>query len=120
MRFKTIIELRAEAKNKSEALEIVEEYLSGNITTGVYMRCITKPVCSAAKVACIAVLSIVAIGTVLLVSSVKHPQVSIRTLSGISAVQPPLNTSVSANHSAEFKKEWEERHTREALDLIRR
>ena len=37
MKYRTVIEVVTEAKDKSEAIEIVGEYLSGDILSGVQM-----------------------------------------------------------------------------------
>ena len=42
--FKTIIELVTIAEDKHEATDIAGEYLRGNISNGVSMRCSTYPV----------------------------------------------------------------------------
>ena len=58
------------------------------------------------------------IAGIVLGSYIKHPQIMLRTIPGISAVQPPLKTSSIAKMSSEFKKEWQERQTKEALSQI--
>ena len=120
MRFKTVIKLVSEAQDKSEALDVVEEYLAGNIVSGVDMKCVTKPVCSKAKIAGVAALSVVVIAGVLLGSHIKHPQNILQTVSGVSAVQPPLKTSNIAKISPKFKEEWQNKETEEALIQIKK
>ena len=44
MKYKTTIEIVADAGDKSEAMEIAGEYLSGNLISGVRMKCRTNPV----------------------------------------------------------------------------
>ena len=120
MRFKTVIKIVSDAKDKSEALDLVEDYLSGNISSGVDMKCATRPVYSAAKMAGVAAISLVAIIGIIFASNIKHPQDILQRLPGVSAVQPPLKTSSAAKTGAEFKKEWQDRQTKEALDRITR
>lgn len=118
MRFKTIIELKAEAKNKFEAYEIVEEYLAGNIVSGVDMKCVTKPVVNPVKVAGIAMITLAILAGIIIAAQMKHPMSIISSLPGVSAVQPPLKTSVSPRVSDDFKKEWQDMQTKEALSRI--
>jgi hypothetical protein len=119
MRFKTTIKLVSDANNKNEALDLVEEYLAGNIVSGVDMRCVTKPVYSNAKIAGVAVISLAIVAGIFLSSYIKHPQNIFQALPGVSAVQPPLKTSNMAHQkSSNFKEEWNDRQTKEALDQI--
>lgn len=120
MRFKTIIQISSEAENKAEALEVVEEYLAGNLVSGVNMKCRTKPVHTARNAACavVAVLFITA-GLLFTIQS-RQPQNLFRAIPGTSAVQPPLKTSNADEASLQFKKEWQDRQTREALEYIKR
>lgn len=118
MRFKTTIKLVSDARDKSEALELVEEYLSGNIVSGIDMKCVTKPVCSKTKMVSLAALSLLIIAGIVLGSYIKQPQIMLHTIPGISAVQPPLKTSNMSRMSPEFKKEWEERQNKEALSQM--
>lgn len=120
MRFKTNIRLISEAQDKSEALDLVEEYLAGNIVSGVDMKCVTRPVCSKAKMAGIAALSLLIVAGILLGSHIKHPQRLLQVIPGVSAVQPPLKTSNIAKMKSEFKQDWQDRQTKEALDQIKR
>ena len=120
MRFKTTIQLVSDAQDKSEALDLVEEYLAGNIVSGVDMRCVTKPLHSKAKIAGMAVILLAVVAGIFAGSYIKHPQNILRTIPGVSAVQSPLKTSNITHRSPEFKKEWQDRQTKEALDQIRR
>jgi len=43
-RYRTIIELVTEAEDRHEATDLAGEYLRGNISDGVSMRCSTYPV----------------------------------------------------------------------------
>jgi hypothetical protein len=118
MRFKTTIQLVSDAQDKHEALDLVEEYLAGNIVSGVDMRCVTKPVCNTANVVGVAAISLAIIAGICIGAYTKHSQNMIQTIPGASAVQSPLKTSDAK--SPEFKKEWQDQQTKEALDQIRR
>ena len=118
MRFKTVIKIVSDANDKNEALDLVEDYLSGNISSGVDMKCVTRPVYSAAKMAGAVAISLIAIIGILFASNIKHPQNILQRLPGVSAVQSPLKTSTAAKTGTEFKKEWRDRQTKEALDKI--
>jgi len=119
--YKTKIEITAPAASKDEAMEIVGDYLSGNIVSGIDMRCSTKRVRfydnSAAKA--MALLVVVGIGFLYTVKAVPHTQLSVSTCQ-TAAVQAPLKTSNVAKQEADFKKEWEEKQIREALDFIKK
>ena len=119
MRFKTTIKILTEAQNRNEAVEIVDEYLSGNLMSGVDMRCSTKPVTSKAKIAGVLMVSIAIIAGVFFTTQVREPQNLFRNTSGVSAMQPPLNTSPTDKKSADFKEKWETRQLSEALDYIK-
>ncbi len=120
MKFKTVIKLVSDARDKGEAIDLVDDYLSGNIVSGVDMKCVTKRVHSPAKIvgACALVLAITA--GVVVSSNTKHSQNILQTVPGVSAVQPPLKTSNIANKSPEFKDKWQECQTKEALSQITR
>ncbi len=121
MKYKTNIEITSEASNKDEAMEIVGDYLSGNIVSGIRMKCISKPVRfynhTAAKAA-IVVLFV----TLGFLSGIKaRPQHGFAgPTHQMAAVQPPLKTSDSSKSDLEFKKDWEEKQTREALNFIKK
>ena len=116
MKYKTTINITSEARDRDEALDIVEDYLAGNLRTGVDMNCATRPVCNSAKITCAIALSLVVIGAVVVPTQLKIPQSPIQSSPAISAVQPPLNTD---RVGADFKKRWEERQTKKALDYIK-
>lgn len=119
MRFKTTIKIVTDAQDRNEAVEIVDEYLSGNLMSGVDMRCTTAPVTSKAKVAGVLMVSIAIIAGVFFATQVKQPQALFRNISGVSAVQPPLKTSAVDKKSEQFKEKWEARQLSEALDRIK-
>lgn len=120
MRFKTTIQLVSDARDRSEALDLVEEYLAGNIVSGVDMKCVTRPLCSKAKVAGMAAILLAIVAGIFAGSQIKHPQNILQTIPGASAVQSPLKTSDITHRSPEFKEEWRDRQTKEALDQIKR
>jgi len=119
MKFKTTIKILTEAQNRNEAVEIVDEYLSGNLISGVDMRCSTKPMTSKAKIAGVLMVSIAIIAGIFFTTQVKQPQALFQNISGVSAVQPPLTTSAADKKSADFKDKWEARQLSEALNYIK-
>jgi hypothetical protein len=122
MKYKTTIELITEAKDKNEAVEIAGEYLSGNIISGVQMKCLSKPVALYnGKVVCtIAVtLALVIVGFVVTLQS-KAPQSLVSNTAAISAVQPPLKTVADSKKSVDFKKQWEAKQNKQILDYIKK
>lgn len=120
-KYRTKIEITSEATNKDEAMEIVGDYLSGNIFSGIEMKCVTKPVCfynqTTAKT--ILVILLVALG---FVSGIKINPTSnfTGTTCQMAAVQPPLKTSDAGKHISAFKKAWEAKQSRQVLDYIKK
>ncbi len=117
MKYKTTINITSEARNRDEAIDIVDEYLAGNLRSGVDMKCATRPECTAVKVTCAVALSLVIVGVIIFPIHLKTPQLIVPNVSGISAVQAPLKTD---KKNVEFKKEWETRQTKEAIEYIKR
>jgi hypothetical protein len=120
-KYKTRIEITALAEDKDEAMEIVGDYLSGNIMSGIDMKYTTRQVHfydhRAAKVAVVMLL----IGTAFLFSARTSLQTHLNIgTCQMAAVQPPLKTSNVSANEAKFKKEWEEKQTREALNFIKK
>lgn len=119
-KYKTKIEITSPAANKDEAMEIVGEYLSGNIASGIEMKYTTKQVHfydhSAAKV--LAVVLLISSGFLFSVKTPAiGPHLNIPTCQ-MAAVQPPLKTSNVSKDEARFKKDWEEKQTHEALSFV--
>ena len=119
MKYKTTIEIVAEAEDRDEAMEIAGEYLSGNLISGVDMRCVTKPVYRSNIVGVVAI-SLAIVAGILVGSHFKHPQSMIQTIPGASAIQTPLKTSAVTYSNPGFKEEWQDRQTKEALERISR
>jgi len=121
MKYKTTIQISTEAENKKEAMEIVGEYLSGNIASGIEMRYFTRPANSYSKAAigALVVVTLVA-GGLFSTMLVRHPQQLSSCASGFNAVQPPLKTFDAAKKkNSNFKTEWEKRQITEALNRIK-
>jgi len=121
MKYKTNIEITSDAANKDEAMEIVGDYLSGNIASGIDMKYATRSVRfynnPAAKIVAIALLM-----TVGFFSGVKAKQqqsFSVNTCQ-MAAVTPVLKTSDANKNDMRFKKEWQEKQTTEAINFIKR
>ena len=121
MKYKTTIEIISEAEDKSEAMEIVGEYLSGNIVSGVEMKCLTKRSHTYNKtVLSVLVISAVVLTAILTTVHTRSTYNSTPSLTGTDAIQPPLKTSTSARYDTRFKKAWETKKTQEALSYIKR
>ncbi|MDD5496236.1 MAG: hypothetical protein PHP46_03945 [Candidatus Omnitrophica bacterium] len=120
MKYRTKIEIITEAEDKNEAVDLVGEYLSGNVITGIDMKCSTTPVQAyRKKVMTIALLGIVFVGTVFFSANIRPSYNSAHHIIGSNAVQPPLKTSIMEKHNSEFKKQWEAEQTRGALNSIK-
>jgi hypothetical protein len=120
MKYKTNIEITSDAVSKDEAMEIVGDYLSGNIASGIDMKCATRQVRfynnPAAKVTALALLI-----TIGFFSGVKaKPQLSLPVnMCQMAAVTPPLKTSDANKNDMRFKREWQEKQTTEAINYIK-
>lgn len=120
MKYRTTIEIVSEAKDKNEAMEIVGEYLSGNITSGVHMKCLTDPVNSYARIIVTTLLFLALLGGSIFSALYTRPgATAVPSVPGVSAIQPPLKTSAADKKSADFKKEWQTRQVKEAINLSR-
>jgi len=121
MKFRTTIQIVAEAKDRNEATEIAGEYLSGNLATGVDMKVRTAPVRNNGKYAAVAIIVLIVAGIFMVHGSdLRQSNNFAYSVPGNSVIQPPLKTSSQADKSVHFKDEWRSRHTKEALDSIKR
>jgi hypothetical protein len=121
MKYKTNIEITSEASNKDEAMEIVEDYLSGNIVSGIRMKCVSKPVRFYNHSAVKAAIVVLFVTLGFLSGTKARPQHGFTSPTcQMAAVQPPLKTSDSGKSELAFKKGWEEKQAREALDYIKK
>lgn len=121
MKYKTVIEITSEANDKNEAVDIAGEYLSGNISSGVKMNCATHPLhyYSVKVVGVAAVMLLLIVGS-LSISYLKPSGTSAQSFTPISAIQPPLKTSIEDKKNADFKKEWNSKQSKEILDYIKK
>ncbi len=116
MKYRTVIEIITEAKDKHEAMDIAGEYLNGGIETGVRMKCRTalfRPYILL-RAGFFFTLACALLGTVSL-RYFKNSAGVFRGASNTSAIQPPLKTS----EEAAFKGKWQEEGTRKALEYIK-
>jgi len=123
MKYKTTIKLITDARDKNEAMEIAGEYLSGNLMTGIDMKCRTTSLRNNRLLRAGVTLSVALVFGLLTVhlSYTKHSQKSlIQNLPGDSVIQPPLKTSSAAKKDSDFKREWQAKHAQEALDSIKK
>lgn len=120
MRYRTVIEVVTEARDKSEAMEIVGDYLSGDVLSGVRMKYSTSAVNGVKKAAItITALSLMLVGGLISMYVTKPIGDGTPSAAGMSAVQPPLQTQVLHIRDAQFKAEWQDEHNKEALRKIR-
>ena len=121
MKYKTTIEIISEAENKDEAIEIAGEYLSGNLVSGIEMKCLAKPARSISR-NILSIIIVCGVMTTLAFSAfhIKSSAPSTSAFSGAGAIQPPLRTSAVNKYDVDFKKAWQVEETREALDYIKR
>ena len=121
MRYKTIIEIVSDANDKNEAMEIVGEYLSGNIVSGVAMKCHTKTAYKSNRNIIAVVMATLVVSICALTAIHLKPAQNISlNAPGIGAIQPPLRTSAADKNNSKFKKVWQTKQTQEALNYIKR
>lgn len=122
MKYKTTIEIVSDAQDKNEAMEIAGEYLSGNIMSGVRMKCRAKPVTyyKVRAVAGVAVIALMVAVNVLFTVNVKQSQTVNRGIAGLDAINPPLKTSIADKDDSKFKKEWQAIQNQEALNYLKK
>lgn len=120
MKYKTTIEIVSEARDKNEALEIVGEYLSGNIHSGVEMKCLTDRAQSGMKIAVTALLFVALLGGSIFSTLYSRPgAVAGCAVPGTSAIQPPLKTAAIDKKNMDFKREWQTVQVKETLSTAR-
>jgi len=120
MRYRTVIEVVTEARDKSEAIEIVGDYLSGDVLSGVKMKYSTSAANGIKKaVITITALSLMLVGGMISMYLTKPIGSGAPSAAGMSAVQPPLQTQVIHIRDAQFKAQWQDEHNKEALRKIK-
>lgn len=122
MKFKTTIQITTDAADKNEAMEIVGEYLSGNLISGIDMKCKTHPAVnhSGALIVASIVCLIFIGGLVFSINGRHNPAGPMSYVQGLSAIQPPLKTSSVDRDGSRFKKEWQNKQSHKILDYIKR
>jgi len=116
MKYKTVIEVVTEAANKDDAMNIVGEYLSGDILSSVDMKYSTRSI-SGLKTAAITItaLSIAICIGVFSLHFMKSSGTTFSAAVGSSAVQAPLHTQALNVGNVYFKDQWQKEHIKEAL-----
>lgn len=116
MKYKTVIEVVTEAANKDEALNIVGEYLSGDILSAVDMKYSTRSI-SGLKTAAITItaLSIAICIGIFSLNFLRSSGATFSTIAGSCAVQAPLHTQAINAGNLHFKDQWQKEHVKEAL-----
>lgn len=121
MKYKTTIQITTEAADKNEALEVVGEYLSGNLISGIEMKCRTNPAVNYRSGIVVATaFSFIIIAGAVLAVHLKNSTNMTQASYGLNAIQPPLRTSYSEDRNAAFKKDWHNTETKRALEYIKR
>lgn len=120
MRYKTTIEVVTEAKDRAEAIEIVGEYLSGDILSGVQMKYSTRSVNGVRNAAItVTALSLVLVAGIISMYISRPIGIGVAPSPSMSAVQPLLQTQAAHINDAQFKAQWQEEHNKEALRKIK-
>jgi len=116
MKYRTVIEIIAEAKDKNEAMDIAGEFLNGGIESGVHMKCRTmlfRPY-ALLGVGVFFVLACALLGTVSLRYFTNGADI-FPGAGNTSAVQPPLKTS----DQTAFRGQWQEEEAKKVLEYIK-
>ena len=117
MKYRTLIEIVNEAENKNEAIDIAGEFLRGNLSEDVEMKCMSKPLKPRALLkTSILFLSVALLCGVVTISNIKNSPFSISLVKNYNAIQPPLTTPKSTN----FKETWQEEENKKVIEYIKR
>lgn len=121
MRYKTTIEIITEAENKRDATDIAGEYLSGNITSGVSMKCGTRPFPDYVKGLTVSLVAVLLFASAFISAKQMNGwRNSGLFIAGQDAIQPALSTSPVCSKNPDFKKDWEARQDKAILDYIKK
>ena len=116
MRYKTTIHIIADARDRNEAVEMADEYLAGHLSSGIDMRCSTKPAYhNTVKVVSAVAVSALVLLAVLIAPQARHATGVLSTAADASAIQPPLKTS----EKAAFRVKWQEEGAKKVLEYIK-
>ena len=117
MKYRTIIEVIADADNQEEALDLAGEFLRGEIEDGVKMKCSTKPLRSyiLASVGIFVLLFSTMIGFAS-IGFTKAQPVSFTGVGKLRACPPPLKTA----RTTKFKKAWQKEEAKKVLDYVKK
>jgi len=116
MKYRTVIEIVTEAKDKHEAIDIAGEFLNGGGENGVSMKCRTtlfRPYILAG-IGIFFTLACTVLGTV----SLRYFKSGPGAFSGarnISAIQPPLRTS----EEDAFMNRWQKEKAKKVLEYVK-
>jgi hypothetical protein len=115
MKYRTVIEVVAEAENGIEAIDIAGEFLRGNLESGVKMQCHSEPMNrkNMLSVVGVALILSLVIGAWSLTYIRKAP-IRLAGIETLSACQPPLKTSGEGT----FKDSWKSEESRRILSSI--
>ena len=116
MKYRTVIEIITEASDKHEAMDIAGEFLSGDIESGVRMKCRTTPLRPYVllRTGVFFVLGCALLGTVSL-GYFKNSAKVFPGARGVSAVQPPLKTL----RTTAFRDQWQVEENKKVLEYIK-
>jgi hypothetical protein len=123
MRYKTTIEIVTDAGDKNEAMEIAGDYLSGNIISGVRMKCRAKPVSyytARTTVSVFVVVLLLAVNLMFTVHGKHSAGLNNRIIVATDAIQPPLKTSIADKNNSSFRKDWQAIQAKEAIDYLKK
>ncbi|MBL7156941.1 MAG: hypothetical protein ISS92_02135 [Candidatus Omnitrophica bacterium] len=118
MKYRTVIEITADAENRDGAIDLAGEFLKGELEeSGITMKWKSTPLKNRVlfHTGIFLVFAFVAIGTTSFGYLKSTPVTSGRT-HGVSAFQPPLKTG----RVTSFKKVWKDEENKKALDRIRK
>jgi len=121
-KYRTVIELVTEAEDRNEATDIAGEYLRGTLSSGIYMKCTTKPVSNYQRVVVLTAIAVFFVASAVLShNTVKDSQDinGAQCIVGINACQPVMETSRSDAGGA-FKDKWQEKETEKAIEYIKK
>ena len=120
-KYKTVIEIVCEAEDHNEAMDVAGEYLRGALSSGVSMRCQTRPLSGGSRFMLTGFMALGLIGAGFLSTNlaILKPHQAQNQL-GFNACQAPLRTTITGPAETRFKESWQDKGLSGALKRIKK
>lgn len=118
MKYRTVLELVTEANNEGDAVDVVGDFLKGDIESGVKMKCSTRPVrphwLLGVGTACFVLLMVA--GGLTFLTGHKNVHAAFTRREHVYAIQPALKT----NKSKQFEEAWHKERNEKVFAYIKK